>query len=154
MKERTKNKISELFLSHLEAKYPELTESQRWKIGTELSNIAHEIVMQTNHDMGEAYNKNILELEQHRKQFKEHIEFLDKYTKELIQSFKRQGFLKVQEDRKKGKNVLVGRTSMVTDMVDFLNVLNSSVIEFYKNVYKIEEDKLMNSSGVCQTALF
>lgn len=154
MKETTKNKISDLFLSHLEAKYPQLTESQRWKIGSELSKMAYEIAMQVNNDTAEAYSKNILELEQHRKQYKDHIEFLEKSTKIMLESFKRQGFVKVGEDRKTNKRILIGRTSMVTEMVEFLNALNGSVMDFYKNVYKIENENNVNNFGISQTTLF
>jgi hypothetical protein len=35
--------------------------------------------------------------------------------------------------------VLKGKTTMVDEMVEFLNIVNDSVISFYKEVYKIEE---------------
>lgn len=154
MKESAKNKISDLFTSHIDAICPDLTENKRWKISTELGKIAYNIALEMNKGTSETYNKNVQELEQHRKQFKDHIDFISQNTKIMIESFKKQGFIKIQEDKKRGKNVVVARTSMVNDMVEFLNVLNSSVIEFYKNVYKLETEKPTNITGVSQTALF
>jgi len=154
MKETTKNKICDLFLKFLEKEHPELTEGQRWQIASALSKMANDVVSQTNNGISESYHKSVLELEQHRTQFKEHIEFIDKSAKTMLESFKRQGFVKVNEDSKTRKKTLVGRTSMVTEMADFLNKLNGSVMDFYKNVYKIEEDTNLNNFGISQTTLF
>jgi hypothetical protein len=56
----------------------------------------------------------------------------------LIANFRQNGFMKVETDRKTGKSKLVGKTTMVDDMVRFLNILNDSVMKFYQEVYKIE----------------
>lgn len=154
MKETTKNKICDLFLKFLNENYSELTEAQRWQIASGLSKLANEVLIESNNGISEAYHKSVLDVEQHRTQFKEHIEFIDKSAKTMLESFKKQGFIKYNEDSKTRKKTLVGRTSMVTEMADFLNKLNGSVMEFYKNVYKIEDDTNLNNLGISQTTLF
>jgi hypothetical protein len=95
-----------------------------------------------------------LELEQHKKLFRDHIELLDKHCKSMLFNFKSNGFVKVESDRKGGKQKLVGRTTMIDDMVKFLNILNESVSEFYQKVYKIKDGAILPESDIKQTTLF
>lgn len=80
----------------------------------------------------------VTDLEQHKKMFRDHIELIDKYTKAMLTSFKRQGFVKPDLDDNR-RPILKGRTKMVDDMVVFLNALNDSVLAFYKDVYRMED---------------
>jgi hypothetical protein len=43
---------------------------------------------------------------------------------------------------------------MVDEMVDFLNKLNKSVMDFYTDVYKIEDEKEFKTNGIEQISLF
>jgi len=50
---------------------------------------------------------------------------------------------------------LVGKTTMVTDMVKFLNTLNELVFNFYKDVYQIEKvDEKEKQKEKIQASLF
>jgi hypothetical protein len=71
----------------------------------------------------------------------------------MYDSFRKQGFVKPEVDRKTNKPMLKGRTTMVDEMVDFLNKMNKTVMDFYKDVYKIEDTKEAKDAGV-QTTLF
>ena len=88
--------------------------------------------------LSESYKELLINNEKTRSQFVGMVNFIEKSTNPLIESFKRQGFLKV-DPTLKGKNNLVGRTSMVTDMVKYLNTLNGLVVAFYKDIYQIEK---------------
>ena len=153
MKETTKNSLRDKFLAVLEKDHKNLSETQAWKIANDFSEIASNMMLQHNKQMSEKYNANALELEQHKKQFRDHIEFIDYRAKMLIGNFRQNGFMKVENDKRTGKPKLVGRTTMVDDMVTFLNLLNDSVVEFYEKVYKIEGSH-SNEFDVKQTTLF
>lgn len=152
MKSTTKNKVLELFLKNLVEKHG-LEEKLAWRIASELSVISNSVVQESTEGISKAYNESTVLLEQHRKQFRDHIEFLEKRTKTILGNFKQQGFFTIGKDKKTGKPILVGRTSMVNDMVDFLNDMNQSVQDFYINVYKINEENA-HENGILQISLF
>jgi len=152
MKSTTKNKVLELFLKNLQEKHG-IDEKLAWKIANDLSSISNEVVQESSQGISTQYNDTALELERHRKQFRDHIEFLDKRSKAILANFKQQGFFTIGKDKKTNKPILVGRTSMVNDMVDFLNDMNESVQEFYINVYKITEENA-SENGIFQISLF
>jgi hypothetical protein len=77
--------------------------------------------------------------ESNRGQFKKHIDLLQKETNRLLVNFKENSFVTKKYDENKKTMVLKGRTTMVDEMVYFLNLMNDSVILFYKDVYKVEE---------------
>jgi len=81
----------------------------------------------------------VLKHEKTRKQFTGMVNFIEKNTKVLLDIFKSNTFVKSDYDPIKRKNVMKGRTSMVTDMVDYLNRLNDLVIKFYDEVYEVEK---------------
>lgn len=153
MKSTTKNELLESFLKIISERYPELDEKQAWRIASDLSKFASDLTLAHNKGISESYQTAIYELEQHRNQFREHIEMIDKTVKTLFASFKRQSFFKVEIDKKTGRNKLVGRTAMVTEMVVFLNHLEDSVAEFYEKVYKVQ-DQSAKEIGATQISLF
>jgi hypothetical protein len=79
---------------------------------------------------------------------------LEKSVKILFDSFRKQGFIKPDIDKKTNKPILKSRTTMVDEMVDFLNKLNIIVLDFYKDVYRIESRDEGKEFGVEQISLF
>ena len=140
----------EAFEAKMAEAYPEMSESVRRKIATLMQQLAIEIMLENSDALTKSYHENIMELENHRRMFREHIEYLQKYTKILMESFKKNSMVKVYFDSKTRKNVLKPNTSVIGDTVAFLNKLNELTIEFYENVYKIEAS---NDSSI-QTTLF
>jgi uncharacterized protein YwqG len=69
---------------------------------------------------------------------------LQKETNRVLTNFKGNGFVTKKYDEYRKMTVLKGKTTMVDDMVEFLNIVNDSVISFYKEVYKIEETSVEN----------
>ena len=95
----------------------------------------------------------VVDLEKYKKTFRDHIEEIQKTTKVMYDSFRKQGFIKPEIDKKTNKPMLKGRTTMVDEMVEFLNKMNKTVMDFYKDVYKIEDSKEAKDAGI-QTTLF
>ena len=54
-------------------------------------------------------------------------------------------------DRKTNRPVMKAKTTVVAEMVEFLNYLNNLTMDFYENVYKIEDSA---DRGSTQTTLF
>lgn len=150
MKDNIKNKMFEAFEAKLAEAYPEMGESNRRNIASLMQNIAVEIIIENTDGISKAYSDAVIELEKHRNQFREHIELIQKYTKLVLESFKKNSMVTVDFDQKLKRPVLKARTTVITDTVNFLNKLNESTIEFYENVYKIESS---NDFGI-QTTLF
>lgn len=131
-----KNQIFDSFLSII-SQYS-LPEHEQRALSSALTDKTMQQLDITVKSFTELHLKAVSDLEQHKKMFRDHIELIDKHTKEMLLSFKRQGFVKPDLDTNK-KPILKGRTTMVDDMVAFLNKLNESVLAFYKDVYKMED---------------
>lgn len=151
----TRKAIFDSFVEKLEQNPLEgLSVAKQRMLADMLTDVAYTMFKEQQSGMAETYQANVLELEQHRKMFKDQVEFLEKNTKVMLDSFKRQGFIKYDKDPKTKKTIMVARTSMVTDMVQFLNQLNQMVMDFYQNVYKIDSSEDAYKAGIQQTSLF
>lgn len=150
MKDNVKNKMFEAFEAKLAEAYPDMEESTRRNIASLMQNISMEILIENTDGMSRAYSDAVIELEKHRNQFREHIELIQKHTKIVLESFKKNSMVAVDFDQKLKKPVLKARTTVIGDTVNFLNKLQESTIEFYEKVYKIEDS---NDFGI-QTTLF
>ena len=150
MKERLKNKILAEFISKMGVEYPKMEEHQIRNISYHLSNIAHDIFMQNDEGLSELLGDAIKDLEEHRTQFQEHILFLQKNSKKILEILKSKSLVYYDSDPKLNKNVLKGRTNVLTEVVVYMNILNDMVIAYYKDVYKIQQ----NEDRTIQTSLF
>lgn len=150
MKERLKNKILAEFISKMEVEYPEMEEHQIRNISYKLSNLSHDIFMQNDEGLSELVEKAVKDLEEHRTQFQEHILFLQKNSKKILEILKSKSLVYYDSDPKLNKNVLKGRTNVLTEVVVYMNILNDMVISYYKDVYKIQQ----NEDRTIQTSLF
>jgi sorbitol-specific phosphotransferase system component IIA len=104
--------------------------------------------------MVEMYHENTLTLEKSRSQFHEMVIFIEKYTNVILENLKEMGMIKKDFD-KHGKAVVKGKTTVVTDMVNYMNKLNDLVIQFYQEVYLIQKmDDMKDENGRVQGSLF
>ena len=150
MKNTLKTKVFEAVEKSLAEVYPELPESKRRKLASLIQEDCLEIFMENMEGLGTSHAEIAVEMESHKKMFKDHIESMQKDCKSLMEAFKKNGMVSLQIDRKTRKPVLSAKTTVVAEMVAFLNRMNELTMEFYENVYKIEEDKDFNT----QTTLF
>ena len=153
MKSTTKTKTLELFLNILEKNNPEMSESTRRKTAYILCDASMDILHENCDGLSKSMLDAVVDLEKYKKTFRDHIEDIQKITKTMYDSFRSQGFVKPDIDKKTNKPILKGRTTMVDEMVVFLNKMNKTVMDFYKDVYKIEDSKEAKDAGV-QTTLF
>lgn len=153
MKSTTKSTTLELFLKILEENHPEMTEAARRKTAYALCDASMDVLNTNTEGLSKAMSDAVIDLEKYKKMFRDHIEDIQATTKIMYDSFKKQGFVKPEIDRKTNKPVLKGRTTMVDEMVVFLNRLNKTVMDFYKDVYKIEDFKEAKDINA-QTTLF
>jgi hypothetical protein len=137
MKNILKNSYYDKFLESLEDDQV-FTDVQKRYIANKLAFEAITIHDENFKKLSESYKELLINNEKTRSQFIGMVNFIEKSTKPLVDSFTRQGFLKV-DMLPNGKKKMVGRTSMVTDMVKFINTLNELVFNFYKDVYQIEK---------------
>lgn len=133
-----KNVLMQKFITALESnEHLSLTEPQRRNVANILAVVGTEVHDENFKNMNTMYQELILKHEKTRKQFIGMVNFIEKSTKVLLDVFKSNTFVKSDYDPIKKKNVIKGRTSMVTDMVDYLNRLNDLVIKFYDEVYEV-----------------
>lgn len=150
MKNTLKTKLFESFEQKLAEAYPDMAEHNRRNIANLMQTLSIDILIENNDGMTNAYNEAIKDLESHKKMFKDHIDNLQKESKNIIQILRKNGLVSTTIDRKTQKPILIGRTSVITETVAFMNKLNEFTMNFYEIVYKIEEN---NSFGT-QTTLF
>lgn len=144
MKNHLKDNIFQSFLEVFEKDLPELTEAQKRKLAEKLVDKAYIIYAENSKGLSEQLTEMTKTHEAHRGQFKKHIDMLQKETNRVLTNFKSNGFVTKKYDEYRKMTVLKGKTTMVDDMVEFLNIVNDSVISFYKEVYKIEETSVEN----------
>ncbi len=140
MQNRFKNVLLDRMLEAIEEeKNIGLTVAQKRNICNLLAFTVSTVHEENFQKMNEMYQELVLKHEKTRKQFTGMVNFIEKNTKVLLDIFKSNTFVKSDYDPIKRKNVMKGRTSMVTDMVDYLNRLNDLVIKFYDEVYEVEK---------------
>lgn len=139
MKNHLKENIFQSFLETLEEEYPELSEAKRRRLSEKLGDKAYTIYMENSKGLVQQLSDMTISHEGNRGQFKKHIDLLQKETNRLLSNFKENGFVTKKYDENRKMMVLKGKTTMVDEMVYFLNLMNDSVILFYKDVYKVEE---------------
>ena len=144
MKNHLKDNIFQSFLEVFETDLPELTEAQKRRLAEKLVDKAYIIYAENSKGLSEQLTEMTKTHEAHRGQFKKHIDMLQKETNRVLTNFKGNGFVTKKYYEYRKMTVLKGKTTMVDDMVEFLNIVNDSVISFYKEVYKIEETSVEN----------
>lgn len=151
MKEHLRNKLFFESIRVITEQDNGLPESHARRIGTQVAEQSLRILIENNQNMSEHYKELILEAEQTKKMFREHIEVLQAETKDILNVLKKNGMVKVEWNSKLKKNVMVARTSVLQETVNFLNKMNSLVIDFYQEVYKVDES---NNEDRLQITLF
>jgi len=142
MKNYLKEKIFSNFLFIFEKEIPGLTEATKRKLSEALVESSYQVFLMNSQELVKQNSKTIKELEYNRKQYKDLIDEIQKYTEKLLTVYKSNSFVSKDFDEKTRTFILKPRTTMVNEMVDYLNNLNKLVISFYKDVYKIEQTSI------------
>jgi hypothetical protein len=156
MKNRIKNLLYERYLEvfELDKSYP-LTDAQKRNICNLLAASGTDIHDDNFKLLNESYQYLIISDEQTRSQFIGMINFIEKNTKVLINNFITQGFIRLEHNAIKKKQVVKAKTTMLVEVADYLNIMNDLVVSFYTDVYKIEKvDEKQKEKDKIQGQLF
>ena len=135
-----KNLYYETYLEvfELDNSYP-LTDAQKRSICNLLAASGTDIYEDNFKKLNESYQELVLSDEQTRTQFIGMINFIEKNTKVLINNFITQGFIRLEHNALKKKQMVKAKTTMLVEVADYLNIMNDLVLSFYTDVYKIEK---------------
>jgi hypothetical protein len=142
MKNHLKEKIFTNFLFIFEKEISGLSESVKRKLANELVENCYQVFI---HNSEELIKQNSIlgkEYENNRKEFRKFIEEVQNASEKLLTLYKTEAFVSKEYDNITGKYYLKPRTNMLKDTVQYFNLLNTLVISFYKNVYKIEQTSI------------
>ena len=142
MKNYLKEKIFSNFLFIFEKEIPGLTEASKRKLAEAMVESCYQVFLDNNQELVKLNTETIKEYENNRKQFRDLIDEIQKSTEKLITVYKSGSFVSQQFDERTRTMMLKPRTTMVNEMVEYLNTLNKLVISFYKDVYKIEQTSI------------
>jgi hypothetical protein len=142
MKNYLKEKIFIDFLFIFEKEMPHLTEATKRKICELLVESSFLIYTSNSEGIIKQTGDSIIQLEMHRKQFKDFVDIVQKSSEKLLKTFKDEKFVEKKYDENTRTYYLKSRTRMVDEMIEFLNILNNVITTFYKEVYKIEQTSI------------
>jgi len=120
---------------------PDLADAPRRKLAFDLTDVYYVHLSETNKQLSLMLNKVTLEYEQNRTLFMDMITMIQKNAEPVLNLFEKKHLAELVYDEVKRQNVYVAKTTVVKDLVDFLNKLNTEVIKFYKDVYKVEPEE-------------
>jgi len=149
MKNKLKEAVFESFISKLGILDSEMSDVKKRRIADALTIDCLDLYIENNTKLTELYQEKLLEYEQNRKTYGNDILFIQENTNKLLDKMKEDGFVTYKFDEKTKQNKLVSRTSLVNDMVAFLNILNNRIVDYYVKVYKADEKDYL-----IQTKLF
>jgi hypothetical protein len=149
MKNKLKEAVFESFISKLGILDSEMSDVKKRRIADALTIDCLDLYIENNIKLTELYQEKLLEYEQNRKTYGNDIIFIQENTNKLLDKMKEDGFVSYKFDEKTKQNKLVSRTSLVNDMVSFLNILNNRIVDYYVKVYKADEKDYL-----IQTKLF
>jgi hypothetical protein len=151
MKKTFQSHVFDTFCEQLEELHPDLSEAKRRAISTHLTSTCIALLVENGQRLRELVGSTVIEYEQHRNIFQQHITFIKDNTKLLTDHMIKEGFVTLDYDSVKKVKYLKPRTTVVGNMCNFLNQLNIKVLDFYKRVYKVD---MNDQEQAKQTTLF
>jgi len=151
MKSKLKNVYFDAFIEalNLETKI-NLTIPEKSAIANLLSSEAI-YIHDANFDiLKEEHKVVVLDQEKTRAQFIGFVNFIEKYTKIIIENLRKNSLIYIEHDATKKRNIMKCRTTVVKDCVDFVNKMNELVMKYYEDVYKIDlvDDRDKNKDNI------
>lgn len=142
MKNYLKEKVFSSFLFIFEKEMPGQTEAFKRKLANELVESCFKVYLENSQDLIKHNVVITKEYENNRKQFRKFIEEIQNSSEKLLNIYKSESFVTKEYDHKSGGYYLKPRTSMLNETIEHFNYLNSLVVAFYKNVYKIKQTSI------------
>jgi len=139
MKNKLKELIFETFFLKLGVLDEQMTDLQKRRISNALTLDCLDLYIANDEGFKELYQDLVLEYEQNRKIHQEDVLFIQDNAKKILTKMKDDGFINYKYDEKSKQKVMISRTSVVNDIVIFLNQLNTRIVDYYVKVYKANE---------------
>jgi hypothetical protein len=140
MQNNFKKEIFDNIYKNIKIICPDKTEAEQRQATDLITNTVMDLMIENGQRLREMINKAVLDREKFVSQYQEHIDFLHKKIKVVIESYKEHGVVTYEIDNVKRKSVMKGRSIVLNETINFLNELNDQVINYYQNVYNITED--------------
>jgi len=123
-----------------------LTEHQAHVIANIVSEMAREEIIKTSAEHVQMKNDLIKEYENNRLQFRNFIEALQKSAKTIMPELLHQGMVSFEVNPKTKRKQLKARSSVLQSVVRLLNELDGLCLDFFKEVYKYEDESKVQLS--------
>ena len=95
----------------------------------------------------------VLNYERNRTQFIGMVNFIEKSSKFILTTFKKETLVKMEYSALTRKTQMKANSNVLTDVVKYFNHMNDLVVKFYSDVYEIEKVD-PKETDVKQTSLF
>jgi hypothetical protein len=154
MKERLKMVMYERFVELLENNETiNLDRTTLRKVCNQLASASTDIHDENSKILEDLHSQLVLDYERNRSQFIGMIKVIEKYSKFIIDDYKKKSLIKLEHSQLARKTQMKANSSVLSDVVNYFNLMNDLVIKFYSDVYQIEK---MDSkqTDIKQTSLF
>ncbi len=140
-----RNQIFDLFEERIKELYPELPQSKRRSLASALASTALVVHLEHSKGFAEMHSELSLKYEQNRKQFADHITYIESRAKIFIDHMVTNKFVEINWDAVARKNKMNYKTKLVQHIVEFMNHLNEQVIDYYRKVFTFETSTTQQS---------
>ena len=103
--------------------------------------------------LSKSHGELVLNYERNRTQFIGMVNFIEKSSKFILTTFKKETLVKMEYSALTRKTQMKANSSVLTDVVKYFNHMNDLVVKFYSDVYEIEKVD-PKDTDVKQTSLF
>lgn len=154
MKERIKNIMYEHFIEVLENdKSIQLEGALLRKVANTLAVASMDVHDENFKILLKSHGELVLNYERNRTQFIGMVNFIEKSSKFILTTFKKETLVKMEYSALTRKTQMKANSNVLTDVVKYFNHMNDLVVKFYSDVYEIEKVD-PKETDVKQTSLF
>ena len=154
MENRLKKVMYEHFIDVLQNdKTIELEGALLRKVANTLAIASMEVHDDNLTNLKKMYGELVLDYERNRTQFIGMVNFIEKSSKFILDTFKKQTLVKLEYSAMTRKTQMKANSSVLSDVVKYFNQMNDLVIKFYADVYEIDKVDT-KENDIKQTSLF
>jgi len=140
----TKNIIQEEIYTYLLTNCTTISDNEAWRSACEIAKMYNNRLLETTKNINEDLLKLTTKSEQQNKIINDIMAKLKSCTKSIIDEFIIKGFGKYELNKQKTKQVLVPKTQVVEKTVQMLNDLKDLQLDYYSNIFVVQETKYEN----------
>lgn len=140
----TKNIIQEQIYKHLSDNCKNIDDNEAWRCATEISKIYSNHLQNQTKNLNDNIQDILLKLEQQNKIINDIMANLKEYSKGIIDEFITKGLGTYELNKQKTKRVLIPKSTVVGKTCDMLNTLKDLQLEYYSNIFVVQETKNNN----------